>query len=108
MSNNAQIVSNGLWGNNVALVQLLGLCPLLAVTSTVINGFGVLSVSGRMRVPSPAARIIAFCPGALMLRASLQTVAFRAEDKHRTRPLRQQGQGAEGSFPGRRRRVTDA
>ena len=41
MTSNAQIVSNGLWGNNVALVQLLGLCPLLAVTSTVINGFGL-------------------------------------------------------------------
>ncbi|MDH3342388.1 MAG: electron transport complex subunit RsxE, partial [Gammaproteobacteria bacterium] len=27
------IVKNGLWKNNVALVQLLGLCPLLAVTS---------------------------------------------------------------------------
>lgn len=32
---------NGLWTNNVALVQLLGLCPLLAVTGTVINGLGL-------------------------------------------------------------------
>ena len=32
---------NGLWNNNVALVQLLGLCPLLAVTGTVINGLGL-------------------------------------------------------------------
>ena len=32
---------NGLWKNNVALVQLLGLCPLLAVTGTVINGLGL-------------------------------------------------------------------
>ena len=36
-----KIVKNGLWGNNVALVQLLGLCPLLAVTSTLINGVGL-------------------------------------------------------------------
>lgn len=31
----------GLWKNNPALVQLLGLCPLLAVTATVINGLGL-------------------------------------------------------------------
>lgn len=35
------IVKNGLWTNNVALVQLLGLCPLLAVTSSVVNGLGL-------------------------------------------------------------------
>ncbi len=31
----------GLWKNNPALVQLLGLCPLLAVTMTFINGLGL-------------------------------------------------------------------
>ena len=31
----------GLWKNNPALVQLLGLCPLLAVTSTFVNGLGL-------------------------------------------------------------------
>lgn len=36
-----EISKNGLWSNNVALVQLLGLCPLLAVTSTIINGLGL-------------------------------------------------------------------
>ncbi len=36
-----EIINNGLWGNNVALVQLLGLCPLLAVTSTLVNGIGL-------------------------------------------------------------------
>ena len=36
-----EISKNGLWNNNVALVQLLGLCPLLAVTGTVINGLGL-------------------------------------------------------------------
>jgi electron transport complex protein RnfE len=35
------ISQNGLWNNNVALVQLLGLCPLLAVTGTVVNGLGL-------------------------------------------------------------------
>ncbi len=37
----ADITQNGLWKNNVALVQLLGLCPLLAVTSTTVNGIGL-------------------------------------------------------------------
>lgn len=36
-----QIIQEGLWKNNPALVQLLGLCPLLAVTNTVINGLGL-------------------------------------------------------------------
>jgi H+/Na+-translocating ferredoxin:NAD+ oxidoreductase subunit E len=37
----SEISKSGLWTNNVALVQLLGLCPLLAVTGTVINGLGL-------------------------------------------------------------------
>jgi len=35
------ITSDGLWHNNIGFVQLLGLCPLLAVSSTVINGLGL-------------------------------------------------------------------
>jgi electron transport complex protein RnfE len=35
------IINNGLWDNNTALVQLLGLCPLLAVTGSMINGLGL-------------------------------------------------------------------
>ena len=31
----------GLWKNNPGLVQLLGLCPLLAVTSTITNALGL-------------------------------------------------------------------
>ncbi len=31
----------GLWKNNPALVQVLGLCPLLAVSNTAINGLGL-------------------------------------------------------------------
>jgi electron transport complex protein RnfE len=41
MTTRHEISRNGLWSNNVALVQLLGLCPLLAVTSTVVNGIGL-------------------------------------------------------------------
>ncbi|WP_087464550.1 electron transport complex subunit E [Oleiphilus messinensis] len=36
-----EIAHNGLWKNNPALVQLLGLCPLLAVTGTVVNALGL-------------------------------------------------------------------
>jgi len=35
------IVVGGLWSNNQALVALLGLCPLLAVSNTLINGLGL-------------------------------------------------------------------
>lgn len=35
------IIRDGLWKNNPALVQLLGLCPLLAVSNTSINGLGL-------------------------------------------------------------------
>ncbi len=41
MTTKSEIAENGLWTNNVALVQLLGLCPLLAVTSTLVNGIGL-------------------------------------------------------------------
>ena len=36
-----KIVMDGLWHNNPGLVQLLGLCPLLAVTGNFINGLGL-------------------------------------------------------------------
>ena len=34
-------MQSGLWRDNPGLVQLLGLCPLLAVTSTFVNGLGL-------------------------------------------------------------------
>ncbi len=37
----ASIARDGLWTNNPGLVQLLGLCPLLAVTSNFVNGLGL-------------------------------------------------------------------
>jgi len=36
-----KIIKQGLWSKNQALVALLGLCPLLAVSSTAINGLGL-------------------------------------------------------------------
>ncbi len=36
-----KIVHDGLWANNPALVQILGLCPLLAVSNSVVNALGL-------------------------------------------------------------------
>lgn len=36
-----EIIWNGIWKNNAGIVALLGLCPLLAVSSTVVNGLGL-------------------------------------------------------------------
>lgn len=41
MSEHKKLIKNGLWDNNPALVQLLGLCPLLAVSSSVTNALGL-------------------------------------------------------------------
>lgn len=40
-SDYGKIVKDGLWHNNQAFVALLGLCPLLAVSNTVINSLGL-------------------------------------------------------------------
>ena len=37
----SKIVQDGLWNNNPALAQVLGLCPLLAVSGTVINALAL-------------------------------------------------------------------
>jgi H+/Na+-translocating ferredoxin:NAD+ oxidoreductase subunit E len=41
LSEHNRIWRNGLWENNPGLVQLLGLCPLLAVSNTLINALGM-------------------------------------------------------------------
>lgn len=41
MSDYQKIIQDGLWHNNPGLVQILGLCPLMAVSSTFINGLGL-------------------------------------------------------------------
>jgi electron transport complex protein RnfE len=40
-TNYKELTLNGLWKNNPALVQLLGLCPLLAVTASVVNALSL-------------------------------------------------------------------
>ncbi|MDF1762775.1 MAG: electron transport complex subunit E [Oleibacter sp.] len=74
---------DGLWTNNPALVQLLGLCPLLAVTGSVVNALGLglatmmvlvgsnMSVSLIRNHVADAVRLPAF----VMIIASFVTVA---------------------------------
>lgn len=78
-----EIIRDGLWTNNPALVQVLGLCPLLAVTSTVVNAIGLglatlmvlmgsnLSVSLIRHFVSDSVRLPAF----VMIIASFVTCA---------------------------------
>ncbi|MDX1804631.1 MAG: electron transport complex subunit E [Alcanivorax sp.] len=41
MADYRKIAADGLWNNNPATVQILGLCPLLAVTGSVVNAMGL-------------------------------------------------------------------
>jgi electron transport complex protein RnfE len=41
MASYREIASNGLWKNNPGLVQLLGLCPLLGVSNSMVNALGM-------------------------------------------------------------------
>jgi len=36
-----EIIHNGLWKQNTGVVQLLGMCPLLAVSTSVVNGMSL-------------------------------------------------------------------
>jgi Na+-translocating ferredoxin:NAD+ oxidoreductase subunit E len=48
-----EITLNGLWKNNPALVQLLGLCPLLGVSNSAVNALGL----------SLASAVVLICSG---------------------------------------------
>lgn len=41
MKSNKYLLIGGIWKNNSTVVQFLGLCPVLAVTSTAINGLSL-------------------------------------------------------------------
>jgi electron transport complex protein RnfE len=81
-ANLRQVFLDGVWHQNTGLVVLLGLCPLLAVTGTVINGLGLglatmltlmasnLSVSLLRGLLRPEIRIPAF----VLIIASVVTV----------------------------------
>lgn len=50
-----ELTLNGLWKNNPAIVQLLGLCPLLAVTGSVVNAIGLALATTLVLVTSNTA-----------------------------------------------------
>ncbi len=82
MANYKELTVNGLWKNNPALVQVLGLCPLLAVSMNTVNSLGLgiatmavltlsnLSVSIIRNIVSDAIRLPAF----VLIIASFTTV----------------------------------
>ena len=41
MNTYKDITWNGIWKQNTALIQLLGMCPLLAMSNSVVNGVGL-------------------------------------------------------------------
>lgn len=77
----AELTADGLWHNNPGLVQLLGLCPLLGVSSSTVNALGLgiatilvlvcsnVSVSLIRHAVTPAVRLPAF----VMIIASVTT-----------------------------------
>lgn len=77
-----QILTDGLWTNNPGLIQFLGICPLLAVSNSLVNGLGLgfattlvlalsnLTVSLVKPVIHPDVRLPAF----VLIIASLVTV----------------------------------
>jgi len=76
------ICREGLWKNNTGLVQLLGLCPLLAISNTAVNALGLgiattlvlagsnVAVSSIRHVVRPELRIPVF----VIIIASLVTI----------------------------------
>lgn len=50
-----EITLNGLWKNNPALVQLLGLCPLLGVSNSAVNALGLALASAVVLICSNTA-----------------------------------------------------
>ncbi len=75
-------ITDGLWRSNAALVQLLGICPLLAVSTTLVNGlalglattFVVVATNGLVSTArywiTPAVRLLVF----VLIIASFVTV----------------------------------
>jgi Na+-translocating ferredoxin:NAD+ oxidoreductase subunit E len=83
MSNLFKISTQALWSNNPALIQVLGLCPLLAVTNSTVNALGLslatlmvitgsnIAVSVIRNIIHPAVRLPIF----VMIIAALTTCA---------------------------------
>ncbi|MDB2448827.1 electron transport complex subunit E [bacterium] len=77
MSNAGELTRNGLWHNNPALVQLLGLCPLLAVTGSVVNalGLGIATLVVLVGSNTAVSLIRHYVPDAVRLPAFVMIIA---------------------------------
>lgn len=71
------IVHNGLWKQNPGIVQLLGLCPLLAISNSTVNALSLgLATTLVMAVASGAIALIRnFIPHAIRIPAFILVIA---------------------------------
>ena len=71
------IARDGLWRNNPALVQLLGLCPLLAMSSSVVNalGLGLATLAVLLGSSGSVSLIRGFVPPSARLPAFVMIIA---------------------------------
>ena len=90
MSEARTLLADGFWRNNVALAQLLGLCPLLAITTTLVNGLAlglattavliatnsIVSLIRRALVPSVRILVFVLIIASLVTTVDLLTNAF--------------------------------
>ena len=71
------LIVDGLWNKNPALVQLLGLCPLLAVTGSVVNALGLGLVTMIVLIGSNTAvsLVRSYVPDTIRLPAFVMIIA---------------------------------
>ncbi len=75
MSQFKEITVNGLWKQNPGVVQLLGLCPTLAVTTTIVNGVSLgLATALVMAASNGAVSPVRRLPVFILVIAALVTV----------------------------------
>ena len=71
------VIQNGLWKNNPATVQLLGLCPLLAVSNTAVNALslGIATVFVLVVSNSLVSMFRNFVPGSIRVPVFVMIIA---------------------------------
>lgn len=77
MSQLKDIAENGIWKQNPGVVQLLGLCPTLAVTTTVVNGvsLGLATVLVMVAANGTVSPVRQFVPNEIRLPVFILIIA---------------------------------
>lgn len=77
MNSYRDIIVNGLWKQNSGLVQLLGMCPLLAMSNTVVNaaGLGLATVAVMAMSNGMVSWLRAFIPYEIRIPAYILIIA---------------------------------